>query len=36
MKVYVPLNKEGIEELELCFEHETKNLKVYVNIDKIF
>ena len=30
MKVYVPLNKEGIEELELCFEHETKNLKVYV------
>ncbi len=30
MKVYVPLNEKGIEELESCQENETENLKIYV------
>lgn len=29
MKVYVPLNKKGIEELELGYENETINLKIF-------
>ncbi len=29
MKVYLPLNEKGIEELEKCQETETENLKVY-------
>lgn len=28
MKVYIPLNEEGIKELEECQEEETKNLKI--------
>lgn len=28
MKVYIPLNLEGIKELESCVEEETKNLKI--------
>ncbi len=28
MRVYIPLNKEGIKELEACVEEETNNMKI--------